>query len=229
MNDYIELCRYPSLDIIEQIKLILDENNIHYKIEDTIPSFDVTFSNSESNIQYILKIRSDEFKKAETLLNEGTVGSSEDDHYLDSFTDNELIDMVLHPKEWHNWDVEYAKKLIKEKKIDMTENDIESYSRKKQILEELIEYAKNQIISENQNPSDVKKILLSKGLEEDIVDKILIEIIEHKEVNSEKTNNDLIFGFLWLAIGIGLSFADIGYFFWGAIAYGGYRLFEGLK
>ncbi|MGR6088575.1 MAG: hypothetical protein ACU4F9_10390 [Arcticibacter sp.] len=215
--------------MIQQIKSILDENNIHYKIEDTIPSFDVTFSNNTSNIQYILKIEREDFKKAETLLNQGNIESSEDDHYLDSFTDDELIDVVLHPKEWHNSDIEYAKKLIKDRKIDLTENDIESYSKKNQILEELLEYAKNQIINENQNPSDVKNILLSKGLEEDIIDRMLIEIKEFKETNSKKSNNDLIFGFLWLAIGIGLTFANIGYIFWGAIVYGGYRLYKGLK
>ena len=230
MNDYIEICRYPSFEMIKQIKIILDEKNIDYKIEDTTPSFDVTFANNTSNIQYILKIENKDFKKAEAILNNGAIESfEENDHYLNTFTDDELIDVVLNPKEWYNGDVEYAKKLIKDRNIDLSENDIEEYKKNNQVLDELIEYAKSEIITKNKKPNDIKEILLSKGLEKDIAEQIIFEINNLKTDNSKKTNNDLIFGLLWLSIGIGLTFANIGYIFWGAIAYGGYRLFKGLK
>ena len=39
---------------------------------------------------------------------------------------------------------------------------------------------------------------------------------------------DFFFGALWIIVGLSLTAADLGFVFWGAIVYGGFRIFRGI-
>jgi hypothetical protein len=45
----------------------------------------------------------------------------------------------------------------------------------------------------------------------------------------QKAKRDVFFGSLWLAGGLILTFAEIGFIFWGAIVFGGIQLFKGIS
>ena len=74
MEEYIEIKRFPFREIIEQIAEILEEHNVEYRIEDTTPGFDITYGYA-ALLEYILKVKESDFKKANCLLNETKIDS----------------------------------------------------------------------------------------------------------------------------------------------------------
>ena len=79
MNEYIELKRFPFREIIEQIAEILEEHNIEYRIDDTTPGFDTTYGYA-ALVEYILKVKESDFEKANGLLNEAEIDSSQEEN-----------------------------------------------------------------------------------------------------------------------------------------------------
>jgi hypothetical protein len=136
MEEFTEIRRFVSMDMIEQVVEILDDNHIEHKIEDTSYAFDITFTNSQTNIEYILKVRNEDAERAEALLNSNFTNDLNDEEYhLNAFSDEELSEVVTNPDEWSSYDVEYARKLISKRGIKINEKEISLTKEKK--LEEL--------------------------------------------------------------------------------------------
>lgn len=125
MEQFEEIKRYPFPEILDQISEILDSNGIEYVIEDTKPSFDITFSNS-AIVEYILKVKNSQKEKAlELLENSFDNDTVNAEHYMDSYTDEELIEVISMPNDWDKFDLEYAKKLIKKRGVVVDEEILE--------------------------------------------------------------------------------------------------------
>lgn len=46
---------------------------------------------------------------------------------------------------------------------------------------------------------------------------------------NEQAQKDVLYGAIWLIGGVVLTYAEIGYIFWGAIVFGGIQLIRGLS
>jgi hypothetical protein len=125
VDEFTEIRRFVSVDLLNQVTEILDDHNVMYKIEDTSYAFDITFTHSQMNIEYILKVRHDEVEKVEALL-EGNISAdlNVDEYYLDSFSDSELIELISNQEEWSKYDIEYSRKLISKRNIEIDEAEI---------------------------------------------------------------------------------------------------------
>jgi len=144
LENFTEIQRFVSVDLLNQVIDILKENNIDYRVEDTSNAFDITFTNSQVNIEFILKVRSDEVQKAKDLLDQNISSDlNVDDHYLNSFSDDELIEIIANPTEWNKFDVEYARRLISTRGIKIDEAEIaREQTRRSEVLKEGIKAKK---------------------------------------------------------------------------------------
>lgn len=95
--------------------------------EDSERYFDVSFSYNEMLNMYYIKLRQDDFKKADDILSrlvKEDSGKISDDYYLYSFSDDELKDILKKPDEWNELDYYWANKILNERGIKITEETL---------------------------------------------------------------------------------------------------------
>lgn len=112
-SEYIELKRYFSVNAVTDLIDILKEHDIAYIIDSTKPDLDLTFTNGDL-YSYIVKIPKNQLKKAEQILYDIMI-KTPGTHYMDTFSTEELGEVIDHPEEWDRADYKYAMKLIKNK------------------------------------------------------------------------------------------------------------------
>ncbi|WP_417942999.1 hypothetical protein [Flavobacterium sp. RS13.1] len=116
MNEnYSVFRKYPTLEQVKDLESLLNQNNIATEIADNIPSVDSSFSGSTLQNQYEIKIQLADFEKAEKILDENAenlIDEVDKDHYLFSFTDDELYEILLKADEWNEFDYKLAQKIL---------------------------------------------------------------------------------------------------------------------
>lgn len=129
---------------------ILDENNIEYLLEDTSLSFDPTFSNNGFGKEFRIKIQKQDFEKVDILLQKSSqteINEIDKDHYLFSFSDDELIELITKRDEWSQFDFLLAQKILKERGREISPEMIEQIKKERIIaLSKPEESQKNWII-----------------------------------------------------------------------------------
>ncbi len=116
---------------------LMKEHNIEYLIENNSVNFDPILSNNEFGKEYCVKLKKDDFIRADTILSENAkaiIDELDNDYYLLTFSTEELIDVIEKSDEWNKFDVELAYKLLKEKGLDITEQQITEI-KKQRIIE----------------------------------------------------------------------------------------------
>ena len=138
----------PALAIGE----IMKANNIEYLIENTSIGFDATFANNEFTKEYRIKIKKDDFEKADRLLEGITLtklDEVEKDYYLFEFTDEELMEIITKRDEWNQFDFVLAQKILKD--------------RGKEINSEVVTLLKKQRIKELAKPEEGQRTWIVAG------------------------------------------------------------------
>jgi len=106
---------------------LLNKNKIDFLIENISINFDPILSNNEFGKEYCIKIKKDDFEKANDILREKAkteINEIQDDYYLLSFSNEELIEVIKKSDEWNKFDVELAHKLLKERGNEITAEQI---------------------------------------------------------------------------------------------------------
>ena len=125
--------KYNDVDIAEAVGQKLFENGIAYTIENERKYWDPSFANNSFAADIILKIAPDNFTSAHKILEtfyKDQLDITDNDYYLNSFTDDELFEIVSKPDEWGHFDYQLAQKLLKERGKDVSMEFI--YQLKKQ-------------------------------------------------------------------------------------------------
>jgi hypothetical protein len=116
---------------------LLNENKIENLLENISINFDPILSNNEFGKEYCVKIKKIDFERANDILSEKAkveINEIQDDYYLFSFSDKELIDVIEKSDEWNKFDVELAHKLLKERGNEITDEQINEI-KKQRIVE----------------------------------------------------------------------------------------------
>lgn len=96
-------------------------------------------------------------------------------------------------------------------------------------VNQLYNYAANLLVHQDKSAYETKAALIEKGLSLEnaafIVDRLEEQI---EQARNEKAKKDMLYGALWFIGGIALTFANVGFIFWGAILFGGIQFFRGL-
>ena len=135
-SNFLTFQRFNSSDLASPVIDVLKENDIPYELEEDKLSFDPSNLSGNSFPIYLLKIPSTDFEKVNTLLLKANANVEIDEqHYLNSFTDAELMEILLKPDEWSRTDYNLAHVLLKRRGKEV--NDALLESLRKQRIDDL--------------------------------------------------------------------------------------------
>ena len=124
---FINFERFNDKISAEEFGKLITEKNIEFILEDNSLSFDPTFANNGFGKEFCIKLKKSDFEKVDKILTEKSekeINHIDKDYYLLSFSDNELIDVISKSDEWNKFDVSLAKKLLKERGNEITDEKI---------------------------------------------------------------------------------------------------------
>ena len=132
-SDIVTFYTAFSVEEAKEISTILNKNNIHSIIEDNSLSFDASFANNNlDNNYFILKIHRNDFNKANNILEDiakNNLKHIDDSHYLFSFNNKELIEILKNPDKWSKEDYLAAKNMLNKRGKKITKKNINDFKK----------------------------------------------------------------------------------------------------
>ena len=124
---YIDFQKFLIKEQAEEIAKILTDNGINVQIKEVKPNVDITFSNAHS-LNYWIRLPENQLVKAESILDKGLDSIDAPlEHYFSEFTDEELIEVLKSYYEWTKEDYQYARIILKERGINLTDENIKQF------------------------------------------------------------------------------------------------------
>jgi len=150
--EFLIFKKYNEKESAEALTNLLQTHGIAFELVQDRENLDVLYGTNPSEKFYYVKIKSDDFPKANALLLD--IGNTELDnvdktHYLFEFTNDELFDILSKPDEWNALDYQLAKKIL---------ND-----RGREVNDEIIESLKEQRIAELAKPDESNRVWIFFG------------------------------------------------------------------
>jgi len=145
-NDFLTYQQFNDKSEAEELLALLTENNIECFFEDSTASFDPSFVNSELNNEYRIKLKKEDFAKADSLLLSITAKQIEgidQDYYLFEFSNEELLELISKSDEWSKFDFLLAQKILSDRGHKVEQDELQLIY--KQRMEELSKPEKSQI------------------------------------------------------------------------------------
>lgn len=127
MSDFITLREFHDQSSLDEITVLLQGHGIACKTEDTRPRFDVTFAYNDTTRIYRLLVPKEAFDTAKKLLEEQDTKTMEQlpsEYYLFSFTNDELLEILIFEERWNPFDVRLARHLLLERGMSADEAQI---------------------------------------------------------------------------------------------------------
>jgi len=126
--------KYFEAEQAEAMADLLKKHNIDFEISQDRDSLDSLYGDNHFKTVYFVKLEPAFFEAADNLLlaeSENEANQDDPDHYLHSFTDDELVEILEKPDEWNALDYQRARKIleVRGKKIDI--KVIESFKSKR--------------------------------------------------------------------------------------------------
>ena len=98
-----------------------------------------------------------------------------------------------------------------------------------QAVNQVYEYAAHLLFKEEKSPTEVKRILMEQGLDEDSAGMVIGQLVSQMgKAKRNRARRDMFWGAVWCIGGTVATLSNFGFIFWGAIIFGGIQFFRGL-
>lgn len=144
-NEFVTFERLPNKEAAIALSKLLTENGIDNRTEDHSATFDAAFSGMGPQKEFRVKLRKEDFDKADAAIEKAVLGDVEqlqDGHYLMSFSDEELMEVVANKDEWSAFDFMFARKLLRERGKELSNETLQDL--RQQRIDELSKPEKHQ-------------------------------------------------------------------------------------
>ncbi|HTE00912.1 MAG TPA: hypothetical protein VK668_16585 [Mucilaginibacter sp.] len=132
--EFITYQKFNDAALANALAEHLDDAGIEYYIEEESSGFDPSMVMSNSPIDYVVKIKGEDFEQVTQLIKEAesnNIEGIEDDYYLYEFTDEELMEILVKADEWSALDYVLAQKILAKRGKSLTEKDIVAIKQKR--------------------------------------------------------------------------------------------------
>jgi hypothetical protein len=129
MAEFLTYQSYPSAEAAAPLLELLRQRDIPFEtaINTGQPAFSPTFTVGAAYTMFEVKLPGSDFewvRRLEEEANANTAATISPDHYLFSFSDAELFDIVAKPEEWSNLDVSLAGQLLRQRGRDVSADTV---------------------------------------------------------------------------------------------------------
>ncbi len=131
MNNFIDYKKIPSDDSAKDLILLLEKNKIHFEIEDRSQRFSLV--DDPTDDFFIVRIKVEDFKTVDELVqvqSKSEVDLLGDDHYLHTFSNEDIIDTIANPEDWSRAEIKLAKNIAQQRKIDLSIKKLNKFKQK---------------------------------------------------------------------------------------------------
>lgn len=128
MPDFAPYQSFLTPEAAQPLLALLRQQEIPFETSFNQAAFDPTFANNPTSSQFVVKLRSEDFETVRALETEASqqlTASVDPDHYLFSFTDEELFDILAKPDEWNNFDVTLAQQILRQRGRDVSADTVQ--------------------------------------------------------------------------------------------------------
>ena len=136
-EDLVSFQMFRSAEDANEIGAILMKAGIGCRVQQQKQFFDPSFAFNKTEPDISLNLRQEDFSKAREVLQEyyeKQLDTVDHDYYLFQFTDQELTEIIRKPDEWGSFDYELAKRILRNRGIEITP-DLEQSIRQSRISE----------------------------------------------------------------------------------------------
>jgi hypothetical protein len=149
MDKFITYKKYYNTDQLQVVIDILNANNIKYEVEDYSSREQDSVFGTNSSPKIILKLLSEDFNTVNDLLSNlahDEIENVDTDHYLFSYENDELLEIIFEEDAWSPFDVELAKNILNKRGVaiptelvsNMKKKRIKELSKKEKVSDSLI-------------------------------------------------------------------------------------------
>jgi hypothetical protein len=127
MQEYSDFKKYSNKEQAKEVKIYLEKNDIKAILSDNEPVVDITFAGNTLQNEYVVKIRTFDFPKAKQLMEslaQKQLDLVDESHYLFTFNNDELFDILQKPDEWSEFDFLLAKKILSNRGENINDNKL---------------------------------------------------------------------------------------------------------
>lgn len=151
LNEFVEYQKFSDLDEASGLISWLNENNIGFEIENHGQGYSLVTDPLDNYL--IIKIPKEEFDTVNRLylsVNQDT-NAVNIDHYLFTFSDEDILDVIANPSDWSQDEVQIATVIAGQRKLEVSHSILVAAKKKKieSIVEE--EHVINNNIRNNAN------------------------------------------------------------------------------
>jgi len=124
-SDFRDFQTFASAEAAQPLLAMLAQQRIMVRttFDNGQLAFDPSFANNQLTSKFIVKLQLADFERASQLLadmNEHAISQADPNHYLFTFTDEELFDLLVKPDEWSSFDVALASQLLRQRGRDIS-------------------------------------------------------------------------------------------------------------
>lgn len=122
-DQYFTFRKFTDKGLATLLVDLLKKNNIDFIVDGALTFDPITaFSDSEAGREFSIKLKKENFEKANELLMQSAKEQLEfvdKDYYLFGFTDDELMEIISKPDEWGMFDYLLAQQILKDRGREM--------------------------------------------------------------------------------------------------------------
>jgi hypothetical protein len=131
---FVTFKTFNDPELAKELISLFDEVGIQYETEDDSKFFDISFAYNEATRVIAVKIKQEDFTKANQMLNKIDASEFEDinkDYHVFSMSNDELQEIIKKPDEWTQLDLKLATKLLIERGVELQATEIENLGNKR--------------------------------------------------------------------------------------------------
>ena len=125
MAHLINYQTFPTLQDAAGLIELLEKHQIPYKIDDSSMRFGLLGNDNLLETGTVIKIQASDIEKLKEIdVNVPTEFTA--NHYLYTFSDNDIIDVVVNPEEWTDEEIELAREIAAQRNLQFTAEAVKS-------------------------------------------------------------------------------------------------------
>jgi hypothetical protein len=133
-GQYLTYQKFNDKDNAIYLAGLLKEHDIDVQLEDYTTPFDPSFANNEQTKEFRLKIREEDFEKADGIqleISGQLLENIDRDYHLFTFSNDELLEILAKSDEWSKFDYLLAWKILAERGKPIDEDRLNKLKRRR--------------------------------------------------------------------------------------------------